>query len=150
MNADASTTPEPQRSEDAPSGSATPSPPILLIEDDRDICEVVVDVLADEGFQTIAVANGAEGLKRLRSPEARPFLIVLDLMLPVMDAWQFRAAQQSDAALAAIPVVIFSANPKIAEHADTLGAAAILRKPPNLEELLKIVSRFAEAAQPAA
>jgi CheY-like chemotaxis protein len=125
------------------SESEPPVPTILLIEDDHDICEVVVDVLADEGFTTVAVSNGAEGLKRLRSSEARPFLIVLDLMLPVMDAWQFRSAQTKDAAIADIPVVIFSANPKIAQHADALGAAAILRKPPNLDELLEIVARFA-------
>ena len=77
----------------------------------------------------------------------RPFLIVLDLMLPVMDAWQFRSAQASDASIADIPVVIFSANPKIAQHADALGAAAMLRKPPNLDELLEVVDRFAAEAR---
>jgi CheY-like chemotaxis protein len=117
---------------------------ILLIEDDRDICAAVVEVLADEGFETVTVANGVEGLKRLRSSHPRPFLIVLDLMLPIMDAWEFRAAQKSDATMADIPVVIFSANPKIAQHADELGAEAIIRKPPNLEELLEIVTRFAD------
>jgi CheY-like chemotaxis protein len=119
---------------------------IMLIEDDRDICEIVEQVLADEGYETIAVPNGVEGLKRLRSPAARPFLIVLDLMLPVMDAWQFRAEQTSDANLAAIPVVIFSANPKVGQHAEALGAAAVIRKPPNLEELLSIVGRFSSTA----
>jgi len=44
-------------------------PTILLIEDDRDICEVIVDVLSDEGFEIVAVGNGAEGLKRLRSED---------------------------------------------------------------------------------
>ncbi|MDB4981340.1 MAG: cheY [Myxococcales bacterium] len=116
---------------------------VLLIEDDRDICAAVIDILADEGFETIAVANGVEGLERLRSSGPRPFLIVLDLMLPVMDAWQFRSAQIADAAIADIPVVIFSADPKIAKHADELGAAGVIRKPPNLEEMLEIVMRFA-------
>jgi CheY-like chemotaxis protein len=122
-------------------------PTILLIEDDRDICEVVVEVLSDEGFDTVAAANGAEGLKRLRSAAARPFLSVLDLMLPVMDAWQFRSAQANDPAISDIPVMIFSANPKIAQHADALGAAAMLRKPPNLDELVRLVGRFAEGAR---
>src|SRR6516164_9438164 len=97
---------------------------ILLVEDDRDICEIVEQVLADEGYETVAVSNGAEGLARLRSPAPRPFVILLDLMLPVMDAWQFRAEQVRDASLADIPVVIFSANPKLGTHADALGAAA--------------------------
>jgi CheY-like chemotaxis protein len=127
------------------------SPPnrtILLIEDDRDICEIVQQVLADEGYETIAVSNGAEALARLRAAP-HPFVIVLDLMLPVMDAWQFRAEQAGDALLAKIPVVIFSANPKVGQHADALGAAAVLRKPPNLDELLSVVSRFAQDTPPA-
>jgi CheY-like chemotaxis protein len=115
---------------------------ILLIEDDRDICEIVAQVLEEEGYAIVTVPNGAEGLRRLRSTEARPFLIVLDLMLPVMDAWQFRSEQSGDAQIADIPVVIFSANPKIAQHAGSLGAAAMIRKPPNLDEFLDVVSRF--------
>jgi CheY-like chemotaxis protein len=118
---------------------------ILLIEDDRDICEIVTQVLDEEGYRTVAVSNGAEGLRQLRTQGTRPFLIVLDLMLPVMDAWQFRSEQAEDAQIADIPVVIFSANPKIAQHAGSLGAAAMIRKPPNLDELLDIVSRFVPA-----
>jgi CheY-like chemotaxis protein len=130
-------------SQNDPSPLPTPNRTILLIEDDRDICEIVGQVLAEEGYDTIAVSNGAEGLARLRSSAPRPFVIVLDLMLPVMDAWQFRAEQSGDALLADIPVVIFSANPKVGQHADALGAAAVIRKPPNLDELLSVVGRFA-------
>ena len=115
---------------------------ILLVEDDRDICEIVEQVLAEENYETIAVANGAEGLAHLRSPAPRPFVIMLDLMLPVMDAWQFRAEQMRDAAIADIPVVIFSANPKLKKHAYSLGAAAVIRKPPDLDELLRTLARF--------
>ena len=122
---------------------------ILLVEDDRDICEIVEQVLAEENYETIAVANGAEGLAHLRSPAPRPFVIMLDLMLPVMDAWQFRAEQMRDAAIADIPVVIFSANPKLGTHADALGAAAVIRKPPDLEELLRTLARFVPDERPA-
>jgi CheY-like chemotaxis protein len=116
---------------------------ILLVEDDRDICEIVEQVLAEEGYTTVAVSNGAEGLAHLRSSAPRPFVIMLDLMLPVMDAWQFRAEQMRDAGLSDIPVVIFSANPKVTKHADALGAAAVIRKPPDLDELLGILDRLA-------
>jgi CheY-like chemotaxis protein len=129
----------------APTDSASPNKTILLIEDDRDICEIVTQVLDEEGYQTVAVNNGAEGLRHLRSQGARPFVIVLDLMLPVMDAWQFRSEQAEDAQIADIPVVIFSANPKIAQHAGSLGAAAMIRKPPDLDELLDVVGRFLPA-----
>lgn len=117
---------------------------ILLIEDDRDICEIVQLVLAEEGYETLTVPNGAEALRLLRAGEARPFVIMLDLMLPVMDAWQFRSEQLRDPALEKIPVVIFSANPKVWRHADMLGAAAVIRKPPNLNEILDVVGRFAD------
>jgi CheY-like chemotaxis protein len=129
-----------------PEPNAAATRTILLIEDDRDICEIVEMVLAEEGYETISVANGAEGLKRLRSEHPRPFVIMLDLMLPVMDAWQFRSEQLRDAAIAEIPVVIFSANPKVWRHADMLGAAAVIRKPPNLNEILDVVGRFAPSA----
>jgi CheY-like chemotaxis protein len=115
---------------------------ILLIEDDHDICEIVEQVLAEEGYETIAVSNGAEGLAHLRSEAPRPFVVVLDLMLPVMDAWQFRAEQMRHPELAKIPVVIFSANPKVGKHAESLGAAAVIRKPPDLDELLNVLGRF--------
>lgn len=117
---------------------------LLLIEDDRDICEIVQLVLAEEGYETLTVPNGAEALRLLRAGEARPFVIMLDLMLPVMDAWQFRSEQLRDPTLEKIPVVIFSANPKVWRHADMLGAAAVIRKPPNLNEILDVVGRFAE------
>lgn len=124
--------------------------PILLIEDDRDICEIVELVLSEEGYRTVSVPNGAEGLRLLRSDAPRPFVIMLDLMLPVMDAWQFRSEQLRDTELAQIPVVIFSANPKVWRHADMLGAAAVIRKPPNLNEILDVVSRFAPGPAAAA
>jgi CheY-like chemotaxis protein len=133
-----------------PEPTAITSRTILLIEDDRDICEIVELVLSEEGYETVSVPNGAEGLRLLRASTTRPFVIMLDLMLPVMDAWQFRSEQLRDAALAEIPVVIFSANPKVWRHADMLGAAAVIRKPPNLNEILDVVSRFAPSATPAA
>jgi len=100
-------------------------PTILLIEDDRDICEIVEQILVEEGYAVVTACNGAEGLAHLRSGAPPPFVIVLDLMLPVMDAWQFRAEQTSDPLIARIPVVIFSANPKVGQHAESLGAAAL-------------------------
>jgi CheY-like chemotaxis protein len=122
------------------------APTVLLIEDDRDICAIVEQILGEEGYTTVAVCNGAEGLAHLRSGAKPPFVIVLDLMLPVMDAWQFRAEQRLDARVAEIPVVIFSANPKVEQHATSLGAAAVIRKPPNLDQFLDTLVRFAPTA----
>jgi CheY-like chemotaxis protein len=114
---------------------------VLLVDDDPDICRVVTMILEDESYQVICATNGQEALDYLRGTQRQPALILLDLMLPVVDAWQFRAQQWSEPLFASIPIVVFSANSKIAEHARTLDAVAFIKKPPDLDELLKTVER---------
>ena len=73
-----------------------PSPcPVLIVEDDEDLREMMAQLLTLEGFQTAAVANGREALDYLRAT-AKPNVILLDLMMPVMDGWEFRRHQQAD------------------------------------------------------
>ena len=108
---------------------------VLVVDDDSQVRELLRVALMGDGYHVAAVKDGREALHHLRS-HADTCIIVLDLMLPVMDAWQFRAEQAGDPRLAAIPVVIFSANPKVGQHAEALGAAAVIRKPPNLDEII--------------
>jgi CheY-like chemotaxis protein len=68
---------------------------LLLVEDDADIREALSGLLAMEGFLVIGLPNGREALDWLRK-SPRPELILLDLMMPVMDGWQFRVAQKED------------------------------------------------------
>ena len=77
---------------------------ILVVDDDPDIRDSLREVLEDEGYGTSCVANGREALDFLRSGK-RPCVILLDLMMPVMDGWQFLEEQKRDPALAAIPVL---------------------------------------------
>jgi signal transduction histidine kinase len=108
---------------------------VLLVEDDEDILESVAAVLEDAGYHVETCRNGLEGMRRLREEPAD--LVILDLMMPVMDGWEFRAAQRADRALADIPVVVITAdrNPKAtAIHAD-----AFLPKPFGAHDLLKRV-----------
>src|SRR5438552_12038391 len=81
---------------------------ILLAEDDDDISESVRGVLEDAGYAVETCRNGQEALKRLREDPAD--LVVLDLMMPVLDGWEFRAAQRADRSIAEIPVVVISAD----------------------------------------
>ena len=69
---------------------------------------MMAQLLSLEGFQTAAVANGQEALDYLRQENA-PNLILLDLMMPVMDGWEFRRRQRADPGIADIPVVVLSA-----------------------------------------
>lgn len=119
---------------------ATPVVGVLVVEDDVDIRAVIRIALEAEGYTVATVGNGREALEYLRGVGI-PRLILLDLMMPVMDGWQFRAVQQADPAWAGIPVVVVSADGRASQKADALGAAGGLGKPIDLDLLLDVVSR---------
>jgi signal transduction histidine kinase len=110
-----------------------------LVEDDRAIREAVREILEEEGYAVATAENGRAALEALRAG-AIPDLIVLDLRMPVMDGWQFRAAQKGDAAIADIPVVAISADGSA--KAEAIDAHAYLRKPLSPDALLDAVSRI--------
>ena len=111
---------------------------VLIVEDDEDIRDVLLQVLELEGYRVVAAANGQEALALLRNGE-HPDLILLDLMMPVMDGWQFRAEQQKHSEWSEIPVVILSAHGNAQQKAAGIQAAGYLRKPVELETLLNTV-----------
>ena len=112
---------------------------VLVVEDDNDIREALVEILRAEGYRVCGAADGREGLERLRSE--RPMLVLLDLMMPVMNGWQFRREQQLDPDVADIPVVVISADVAAPLEGMRLGARAVMQKPIELRELLFIISR---------
>jgi CheY-like chemotaxis protein len=120
-----------------------PAGHVMLVEDDFAIRETVTDVLESEGFRVTCAANGAEALERLGRAAAPPDLILLDLMMPVMDGWEFREAQQRDPRLAAIPVVVLSAGAGMEGRLAGLSPDAFLPKPFELDHLLEAVKRHA-------
>lgn len=83
---------------------------ILIIEDNSDIREFYTHVLKKVGFQVVEVTNGQEGLDLLRNRDFHPDLIVLDLMMPVLDGWQFLAERANSPELKKTPVVVCSAS----------------------------------------
>src|SRR5690349_14106523 len=90
---------------------------LLLVEDDVELRTSLSELLRDEGYDVVGASNGSEALDRLRQAPVSD-LILLDLMMPVKDGWQFRVEQRRDPAISAIPVVAMSAD-------DTPKAAAI-------------------------
>ncbi len=118
---------------------------VMVVEDDALIRELVLELLTVEGFEAVAARNGAEALESLRGGGARPALILLDLMMPVMNGWQFREEQLGDPALADIPVVVMSASDPAAVPAD-----AVVPKPFPAAALLEVVARMTAGAAPAA
>lgn len=112
---------------------------IMVIEDDADISDAIAASLEDDGYTVIVAANGQEALDRLRQIDQLPRLILLDLMMPVMDGEQFRAAQQAEPTLADLPVILLSAHADVRRAAEQLGARAWLKKPVDLRGLLNAV-----------
>lgn len=114
---------------------------ILLVEDDVDIADAISTCLEDHGYRIVVAANGRDAMEKLRQSAVLPGLILLDLMMPVMDGWQFRAAQTAEAAFAAIPVVLLSAHVNVREAAEKMAVAGWLKKPVDLTTLLEVVER---------
>ena len=99
---------------------------------------MMVTLLDLKGYSVVTEANpGAEALRAAR--EQRPCLILLDLIMPVMDGVEFRAAQLADAALSSIPVVCVSGRYNAADMAREIGAVALLEKPIAVDSLLDTV-----------
>ncbi len=112
---------------------------VLVIEDDRSIREMLSQALEIEGHRVTAAANGAEGI-RLLNEGPSPCIILLDLMMPVMNGWQFMEAKQTlPSALQAVPVVVVSAY---SERAQSLSCHAVLKKPIDLDVLLEMVEKY--------
>lgn len=113
---------------------------ILVVDDDADIRDALAEYLEDEGYTVERASNGQEALGRLRG-STRPCVILLDLMMPVMDGFQFRAEQQQDAQLASIPVIVISAGSDCENAAQILGAHACVKKPLALNRLLGAIEQ---------
>lgn len=120
----------------------SPRPRILVVEDDGAIRQTVAELLEEEGYEVACAVNGADALAQLER-SAVPALILLDLTMPVMDGWTFRASQRRDPRLAAIPTVVLTASHAADPHAvDDLAPAAFLPKPFDLDRLIDTVHRL--------
>jgi two-component system, chemotaxis family, chemotaxis protein CheY len=111
---------------------------ILVVEDDADMRAIAVELLSAIGNPVVAARNGQEALRLLR--ERRPALVLLDLMMPVMNGWQFCSAQRqlADRELASVPVVLLTAVPDADRHRRELRAVDVITKP--IEDLDIIVA----------
>ena len=97
---------------------------------------MMAQLLTIEGFQATTVANGREALDYLHT-SGKPDVILLDLMMPVMDGWEFRRRMTADPELAPVPVIVLSALDQ--SRAAAVDAAAFLKKPLDFDRLLELV-----------
>lgn len=113
---------------------------VLLVEDDVDGREAMTDALREQGYAVICAANGKEALEQLNSG-IRPRVILLDLMMPVMDGWEFLNERNRVPSFAEIPVVVLSAYSNPSEAGDGPEISGYLQKPFACERLLATVKR---------
>jgi CheY-like chemotaxis protein len=116
---------------------------ILVVEDDRDLREILSDALELEGYETVCVEHGEAALRHLYTG-ARPCVILLDLMMPVMDGWTFRREILKDQSLADIPVVVMTAAG--ADRAQTIPSNRVLYKPLEMDAVVDAVQEHCPLA----
>jgi CheY-like chemotaxis protein len=112
---------------------------ILVVEDDRDLRDTLCDALRLEGYEVVCVEHGEAALRHLTTG-AKPCVILLDLMMPVMDGWTFRQEILKDRTWAAIPVVVMTAVG--VQRAKTVHSDAILYKPLQMDSVVDVVQAY--------
>ena len=119
-----------------------PSKDLLIVEDELVLCDLLADVLEGEGYIVRKAGNGLDALQLIG--ERRPHLIFLDMMMPVMDGWQFLVELRANPAWANIPVVLMTAVYDLSSLEHKTGARAILSKPFDIELIIEAVKLFAD------
>jgi len=111
-----------------------------VVDDDADIRSVLGEVLRDERYTVVEAGDGGEALSLMAAMDTQPALVLLDLMMPQVDGWEFRRRQLLDPQLAPTPVVIISAFAPSDSGSHELFADTVrLRKPVDLDKLLQVV-----------
>jgi CheY-like chemotaxis protein len=115
---------------------------VMLVEDDDETREALATVLEEACYQVLRAENGAKAWDLLQNHGGDCNLILLDLMMPIMNGWDFRRKQKGSSEFSAIPVVLMSAGGHIASSCADLDASDYVSKPVEVAELLKKIQRY--------
>jgi CheY-like chemotaxis protein len=111
-------------------------PTILIVEDEPEIRNVMQESLESIGLNILTAANGQEALVKLGN-NAEVSLILLDLMMPVMNGWQFLSAIEKNSLFNKIPILVVTV---FSDQAKDLKVRGVLKKPFDLNDLLRQVT----------
>src|SRR5262245_50715617 len=112
-------------------------PLVLIVDDDDGIRQFVKEILEEEGYAVATACNGLEAIEFLGAGPARPVVVLLDLMMPVLTGWDVMSIWREQGRLPTLPVVVFTAA---TQHAPPEGAVSYLSKPSSLAPLLDAIS----------
>ncbi len=114
---------------------------VLVVEDEAYLCELIGDVIESEGHTVRKASNGLEALDRMQ--ERKPQLILLDLMMPIMDGWEFMEALRANPEWDGMPIVIITAIYDVKRTQEETGARAVITKPFDIDQIIEIVRLYA-------
>ena len=109
---------------------------VLVVEDDGPLRELMCEALELNGYEVAAAGNGREALTAIEGIEY-VCLVVLDLLMPVMNGWEFLNELQTRPSLAGVPVVVHTSEP-----AQAPTGRRVLQKPVKLDRLLSVVHEY--------
>jgi CheY-like chemotaxis protein len=115
---------------------------VLVVDDDADARDSLADYLETIGYSVQTASNGAEALSYLESAPP-PVVILLDLTMPVMDGFRFRAAQLKKPAIADVPVIVITAEGARADPDGSMQGVSFLRKPIQHGRLVEEIGKVA-------
>ncbi len=110
---------------------------VLVVEDEEDLREMMCEALERDGYTVVGASDGQEALDALARIE-HTCLILLDLLMPGMNGWDFFEAFQARKELAGVPVIVHSSAPSQAP----VGVTGTLQKPLKLDQLLAVVKQY--------
>jgi CheY-like chemotaxis protein len=121
---------------------------ILVVDDDADVRDALAELLAGRGFAVTTATDGGDALRLLRSMASPPMVILLDLMMPVMDGYEFLEVCRREPFLASIPVVVITAGYRV-DQARLGETTPILSKPIELTRLMSKLHELGAAGNAA-
>jgi CheY-like chemotaxis protein len=119
---------------------------ILIVDDEWALAEVLSAILRDEGYRTLVAGNGREAEALLKSESID--LVVVDFMMPIMDAPELIAWMKARPGLVAVPVIIMTSLPETEVRTRADDFAAYLQKPFMIDDIAEAVARYLPAQQP--
>jgi CheY-like chemotaxis protein len=117
---------------------------VLVVDDDRAVRDVLALLLESEGYEVAFAGDGVEALAQVEASE--PAVILLDLMMPRMDGFDFADELGRRGLRTATPIVVMSAGGLAQQGARQIAAEGVITKPFDFGELLPLVGRLAERA----
>jgi CheY-like chemotaxis protein len=114
---------------------------VLIVEDEEDLRELMQTALESRGYAVVTAEEGGEALLKLEHLE-RPCLVLLDLLMPGMNGWEFYTKMRERPSLEGIPVIVHSS----ASDRAPAGVTQVIQKPITFDRLLAVVSKYCAAS----